>query len=207
MAKIKVTLLVPVYNQEKLVIRALDSIPQRDDIEIIIINDGSTDMTLGVCQRWINEHSNAKIISYEQNRGLGFAKNVGYDNATGEYINELDSDDYLYTNEYNRVIDELDGSDIVYMDLQENSGNVLHFNPTSKIDWGSGCARFIKKDFLGNTRCPEVRYAEDWYLSTELNKKNPTEKYTNIIGYHYNSPREGSLCDEERKRLEKEANK
>lgn len=200
---VKVSIIMPVYNQEELVIRALDSIPKRDDIEIIIINDGSTDNTLKVCQEWVKRNPNARVVSYEENKGLGHAKNVGFDNAVGRYINELDSDDYLYTKEYEKVIDELDGTDIVYMDLQENSGYVLNFNDKTKIDWGSQCARFIRRDFLGDTRCPEIRYAEDWYLSNDLNKKNPTEKYTHIIGYHYNSPREGSLCYEARKELEK----
>lgn len=191
----KVSIIVPVYNQEELVIRALDSIPKRDDIEIIIVNDGSTDNSLIVCQEWVKGKPNARVISYEENKGLGHAKNVGYDNSVGWYVNELDSDDYLYTHQYEKVLNELDGTDIVYMDLEKNSGEVLVFNDTTKIDWGSGCARFIRRDFLGNSRCPEVRFAEDYYLSKELNSRNPTEKFTHIIGYHYNSPREGSLCD------------
>ena len=204
---VKVTLIVPVYNQQELVIRALNSIPKRDDIEVIIIDDGSTDKTLEVCTNWVKncgiEH--IKLISYKENKGLGHAKNVGYDNATGEYINELDSDDYLYPNEYECVINELDGTDIVYMDFRVNEGSTLIFDETSKTKLGSGCARFIKREFLGETRCPEVRYAEDWHLSNELNNKNPTEKYTHIVGYHYNTPRKGSLCYEAYQKMKSEA--
>lgn len=198
---VKLTIIVPVYNQEDLIIRALNSIPQRKDIEILIINDGSTDNTLNLCNKWVEDKENARIISYKENKGLGYAKNIGYDNAKGEYINELDSDDYLYTSEYEKVINELDGTDIVFMNLKQNNGVILDFNTTSKINLGSGCARFIKKEFLGDLRCPEIRFAEDWYLSNEMNKKNPTEKYTHIVGYHYNFPRTGSLCDEAYKEL------
>lgn len=194
MVKIKLSIIVPVYNQQDLIIKALDSIPKREDIEIIIINDGSTDNTLDICEEWLKDNK-AKLITYGDNKGLWYAKNIAYDNASGEYINELDSDDYLYTEEYKKVINQLDGTDIVYMDLKMNDGTILKFNETSKLKWGSGCARFIRRDFLADTRCPEIRYGEDWYLSNELNKKNPTEKYTHIIGYHYNSPREGSMCD------------
>jgi len=203
----KLSIIVPVYNQQDLIIKALDSIPKRNDIEIIIINDGSTDSTLDICKKWMEGKDNIKIISYGENKGLGHAKNVGYDNASGEYINELDSDDYLYTSEYLKVIDKLDGTDIIYMDLKMNDGTILNFNPNSKLKWGSGCARFIRREFLGDERCPEIRYAEDYYLSVQLNKKNPTEKYTNIVGYHYNSPREGSLCDVAYKNLLKGGDK
>ena len=191
----KLTVIVPVYNQEELVLKALETIPKREDIEVIIINDGSIDNTLKICKQWSQTRNNVRIISYEENKGLWYAKNIAYDNANGEYINELDSDDYLYTEEYEKVLKELDGTDIVYMDLKINDGTVLKFDQTSKLKWGSGCARFIRRDFLGDTRCPEIKYAEDWYLSDELNKKSPTEKFTHIIGYHYNSPREGSMCD------------
>ena len=190
------TIIVPVYNQEDLIIRALESIPKRDDIEILIINDGSTDKTLELCENWASLRENVKIISNEENKGLGCAKNIGYENATGIYINQLDSDDFLYTEEYEKAMSELDGTDIVYINLKRNDGSVLFFNEKTSRDLGSGCARFIRREFLGNTRCQDRRWAEDWYLSDELRQKNPTEKYTGIAAYHYNYPRKGSLCDQ-----------
>ena len=165
--KMKVSLIVPVYNQEELVLRALDSIPRRDDIEVIIVNDGSTDRTKENIENYKkhNLNLNIKIINLEENKGLGNAKNVGYDNSTGEYINQLDSDDYLYTEEYNKVIDELDGTDIVYMNLQINDGTIFDVNEETQRGLCSGCARFIRREYLGNDRCPIVQAAEDWYLN------------------------------------------
>ena len=191
----KLTIIVPVYNQEDLILKALESIPKREDIEVIVIDDGSTDKTLAKVMKF-QKHNPINIIHLEENKGLGNAKNVGYNNATGEYINQLDSDDYLYTEEYEKVIDELDGTDIVYMDLQRNDGSVLNFNEESSKEMGSGCARFIRREFLGDLRCQDVRWAEDWFLSHELKEKGATEKYTGIVGYHYNYPRKGSLCDQ-----------
>lgn len=194
----KLTIFIPVYNQEELVIRALDSIPKRDDIEILIIDDCSSDNTLENCKKWQKEHQDldVRIIHNKENIGLGATKNVAYDNALGEYIGELDSDDYLYTTEYNKIIDMLDGSDIVYMNLVKNDGSIFVLTKESQRGLCSGCARFIRKEFLGDTRCKPIRAAEDWYLNEELQIKPHTDKFTGINAYHYNFPREGSLYDQ-----------
>lgn len=193
----KLTIIVPVYNQEKLIVRALDSIPKRDDIEVLIVNDCSTDNTLNVINEWIKNNPNmtARVISHEINKGLGASKNTGYDNAVGEYINQLDSDDYLYTDEYNKIIDMLDGTDMVYMNLKKNDESIFEITEASQRCLCSGCARFIRKEFLGDSRCPEVRAGEDWHLNELLQSKPHTDKFTGIVGYHYNFPREGSLYD------------
>jgi len=192
------TIFIPVYNQEELVLRALDSTPTRDDIEILVIDDCSTDNTLKNVKKYKEEHKekDIRIIHLEENKGLGNAKNVGYENAKGIYVNQLDSDDYLYTDEYNKVIDMLDGTDMVYMDLKKNDGDIFRLTPESQRNLCSGCARFIKKEFLGDSRCPEIRATEDWHLNEELQKKPHTDKFTGIVGYHYNFPREGSLYDQ-----------
>lgn len=194
----KLSIIVPVYNQEDLIIRALDSIPKRDDIEVIIVDDASTDSTLEKCIKWIarSDYFNIKLISLIENEGLGNAKNVGFDNAEGEYINQLDSDDYLITENYEKVIDELDGTDIVYSNIEINSGDIFDINKDNQSQFCSGCARFIRREFLGDTRCPTIRATEDWHLNDKLQKKPHTDKFTGIVSYHYNFPREGSLYDQ-----------
>lgn len=194
----KLTILIPVFNQEELVIRALNSIPIRDDIEILIIDDCSTDKTLENCQKWAEEHKNLdiRIIHNEVNKGLGTTKNIGFDNALGEYIHQLDSDDYLYTDEYNKVINMLDGTDMVYCNLITNDGTIFALTKDSQAGFCAGIARFIKREFLGETRCPDIRATEDWHLNEALQKKPHTDKFTGINAYHYNFPREGSLYDQ-----------
>lgn len=191
------TIIVPVYNQETLIVRALDSIPRRNDIEALIVDDGSTDNTYEVVKKYAETHTdlNIRIIRLEENKGLGNAKNVGYENALGDYINQLDSDDFLYTDKYQEVMDQLDGTDMVYMDLQIDNGDIWRVNEKTKHIWCGGTLRFIKKTFLGESRCPEIRATEDWYLNEELQAKPHTDKFTGIVGYHYTFPREGSLCD------------
>lgn len=191
------TIIVPVWNLESLVTRALDSIPRRDDIEVLIVDDGSSDNTYAVCEKYAQEHTdlNIRIIRLEKNKGLGNAKNIGYDNALGDYVNQLDADDWLYTEAYEKVIDELDGTDVVYMDLRIDSGDVWAVNEGTKHLWCGGTLRFIRREFLGDLRCPEIRAGEDWFLNEALLKKNPSEKFTGVVGYHYSFPRKGSLCD------------
>lgn len=184
----KISVIIPVYNQEKLVSRAIDSIPKRKDIEIIVIDDKSTDNTLKV----LKERKDITLLQNDVNKGVGYTVNKGYDNAHGEYIVLLGSDDYFYTEEFEKIITELDGTDLVYFNLQLNDGYVWHLNEQTKRDY-CGSTKFIRRKFLGNTRNPEIRAREDWYFYNDLLKKNPTEKFTDKTIKHYNFPREGSL--------------
>lgn len=191
------SIIVCVYNQPELVVRALDSIPRRNDIEVVIVDDGSTDETLDVLMDYSETHRdiNIRIITYDENRGLGYAKNTAFDACLGEYIHELDSDDYLYTEVYEQAMFKLNGEDIVYINLVPNDGVVMRLAEETKHGYCAGIARFFKRSFLGNTRCPEIRAGEDWYLNEELLAKPHTEKFTDLNAYHYNFPREGSLFD------------
>lgn len=194
--KYLLSIIVPVWNQEILLDRALRSIPVRDDIEVIIVNDASTDRTLKTAEAYQRMHrDNVRIITNPVNIGLGLTKNVGYDNARGEYIHQLDSDDYLITNQYLRAIKQIDGSDMIYLALRTNSCAVWDVTEDNKMYLCGGTLRFIKRSFLGDHRCPDVRAEEDLALNNELQQIPHTEKYTHIVCYHYNFPRKGSLCD------------
>ena len=93
---VKVSIVVPVYNVERYLARCLDSclIQTFSDIEIICVNDGSTDSSLEILQAYANLDSRVKIIT-KDNGGLSSARNVGIENAVGEYILCVDSDDYI----------------------------------------------------------------------------------------------------------------
>lgn len=191
------TIFIPVYNQETLVLKALDSLPIRDDIEILVLNDGSTDNTYNNIIQYQKEHPEKpfSFISFEINRGLGAMKNYVYKNAKGIYIGELDSDDYVYTDKYNQVLNQLDGNvDIVYMNLLDNKNDIFELKEETKIGLCGGPCKFIKKSLIGETRCPEVKTpGEDYSFNLEIQKKPHKDKFTGIIAYHYNFPRKGSL--------------
>ena len=86
--------IIPVYNCAAFVEKAVTSITaqQRSDAEILLINDGSKDNSLEICQRLAETHSNIKVFS-QRNRGASAARNVGLDNARGEYVWFVDADD------------------------------------------------------------------------------------------------------------------
>lgn len=92
----KVSVLVPVYNVEKYLAQCLDSIINQTlkDIEIICVNDGSTDSSLKILEKYTQKDPRIKIINKE-NGGLPSARNAGLDAATGEYVSFIDSDDYI----------------------------------------------------------------------------------------------------------------
>lgn len=190
----KVSVVIPVYNQESLIERAIRSIPRRDDIEIIVVDDGSTDdtpnklVTIGI---ELND-PNFIVLHNRKNMGVGYTVNRGLDIADGEYIVLLGSDDYFYTDEFLKAMEQLDGTDLVYFDLKINDGTIFKLTEESKRNL-CGSTKFMRKEFVGDTRNPDIRQGEDWYFYHELLKKNPTERFTNLIVKHYNYPRKGSL--------------
>lgn len=196
MYKYKVSVIIPVYNQEELVIKAIESVPTRDDIEILVIDDASTDNTYKNVQDYANEHldKNIIILSNSENKGVAYTVNKGYDNASGEYLVLLGSDDDFYTDKFIEIMQQLDGTDMVYFNLQINNGDIWQLTNDNK-GFCCGSVKFMRKEFVGNTRCLDVPAGEDYYFFVELLNKKPTEKFTDITVKHYNYPRENSLSN------------
>lgn len=91
-----VTVIVPVYNVEKYLYECVDSILSQSyrNLEIILVDDGSTDSSRTICDEYNNKDSRIKVI-HKKNGGLSDARNAGLEAASGEYIAFTDSDDYL----------------------------------------------------------------------------------------------------------------
>lgn len=92
----KVSIIVPVYNAEKYIRRTLDSLLNQtlDDLEIVVINDGSKDSSLDICNEYKDKYENIHIYSKE-NGGLSSARNMGIKMAQSDYLAFVDSDDYI----------------------------------------------------------------------------------------------------------------
>ena len=92
----KISVILSAYNEEKFIRKAIESVINQTlkDIEIIIINDGSTDSTLSIINGYANEDSRIVVVDQE-NIGLGAARNKGMKMANGEYITFLDGDDWF----------------------------------------------------------------------------------------------------------------
>lgn len=92
----KVSIIVPIYNVEKYLDRCIQSLVNQtlNDIEIILVDDGSPDNCPSMCDEYAQKDNRIKVI-HKQNAGLGYARNSGLDIATGEYVAFIDSDDYV----------------------------------------------------------------------------------------------------------------
>ena len=110
MNEIKISVIIPCYNQQDLVTKAIDSIPKRDDIEIIVIDDGSLDYTWDNLLEYRKKHEDILNLIYlynETNKGVAYTVNKGYDVARGEYIVLLGSDDYFYADKFEEIISSI----------------------------------------------------------------------------------------------------
>lgn len=92
-----VTLIVPVFNTEKYIERCITSLRRQtyQNIEILIIDDYSTDGSAKIIENYIFEDKRIRLIHNEKNMGLSFSRNIGIDKASGDYIMFVDSDDFL----------------------------------------------------------------------------------------------------------------
>lgn len=113
----RATIIIPVYNVAPYLAQCLDSAlgQDHDDIEVIAVDDGSTDNSLEVLKDFAARHRNVTVVSME-NRGPSAARNAGLERATGDYVLFLDGDDYLEINTVSLCAKKMDdhGVDIVF---------------------------------------------------------------------------------------------
>ena len=101
----KVSVIIPVYNTERYLRRCLDSVCNQtlSDIEIICINDCSTDNSLDILKEYADKDKRIKIINFKENKGAAVARNTGIDIVNGEYIGFIDSDDFVDSDFYEKL--------------------------------------------------------------------------------------------------------
>ena len=102
---IRVSVIIPVYNAEKTICRCLDSLTCQNspEVEIILINDGSTDKSRIICESYADRFKCIKVIN-QDNRGVSAARNEGLSRALGEYIAFVDSDDYVSADFFQTIL-------------------------------------------------------------------------------------------------------
>ena len=102
----KVSVIIPVYNAEKYLKKCIDSVLSQTlkEIEIILVNDGSTDKSGIICDEYAAKYQNIKVF-HQNNMGASTARNVALNAATGEYIGFVDSDDYISNDMYKQLYD------------------------------------------------------------------------------------------------------
>lgn len=111
-----VSIIVPVYNAEKTIQRCVESLINQSyiDIQVILVDDGSTDSSLALCKEITNKDSRFIVIE-KQNGGVSSARNCGIENSKGKYLMFLDSDDWIDDNMIERYVSLIEdyGSDVV----------------------------------------------------------------------------------------------
>ena len=121
MIKPKLSVIVSVYNTEKYVEKCLDSILNQvyDNIELIIIEDGSKDKSLEILRKY-KKYNNVKLFENGKNKGLSYSRNLGMKKATGDYIGFIDSDDYIEPDYYKNLMTAImkERSDIAICDMK-----------------------------------------------------------------------------------------
>lgn len=201
--KYNVTIGIPVYNDELYIAKSLQSALDQDfqgEIEILIINDCSTDSTLNVIKEVSHAHQqglNVHIINLPQNIGVGAVRNLIIDNAKGDYLYFLDSDDYITSNCISRLYEEAKKSDaeVVYGSIQTvtvegetlNTGQHFLVQPELQLLHEDGLASYAfqnthahLRDYMVNIlfdlrfvikhqlRYPNLRFHEDVIFSADL---------------------------------------
>ena len=103
----KISVLLPVYNAEDTLFRAASSCLNQtfSDLELIIINDGSSDKTSNTCDQLVSEDSRVKIIEFKSNKGVSKAIESGRMDANGELIARMDADDFSYPERFMYQVD------------------------------------------------------------------------------------------------------
>ena len=154
-----VTFIIPAYNRAQLLPRALDSVKEQTyrPIEIIVVDDGSTDNTSGIVEKWKTQNESDIFhlnYLYKVNGGPSSARNVGLKNTNGEYVFFLDSDDYLNKNHAENAVKVLvrDQSDCVIFGFKfTKAGEKLgYYLPPANL---SALESFLLGNLWGYSSC------------------------------------------------------
>lgn len=184
-----VSVIVPVYNVEKYLSQCLDSIIHQTykNLEIILVNDGSTDGSGKICDDYAAKDGRIKVI-HQENGGLSDARNKGLDLMTGQFVTFVDSDDYLENNCIHTLYTyactcKTDISIGKFIEFEENTSQFLfhnHLNNGNKIEFltGDQCLERHHKYFLGI-------FVTAWaklYRTSLFNDSNPCKSIRYPLG-------------------------
>lgn len=209
---IKVSVIIPAYNAEKTLSKAIDSVLAQTltDIEIIVVDDGSADNTRSIIQSY---GSKVKPILKDKNEGLSAARNSALEVAIGKYITYVDADDYIEPDFYERVFNLSNDADLVvsgsFHDALDDNGNVVvstinRINSTTTLMSKEEIAKMAseldskrlfaftwnklyKREFLEkeNIKFQNRVLIEDFAYNCEIWPLIGSLVITDVVGYHY----------------------
>lgn len=204
-----VSLIIPIYNQEKYLAECIESVINQDykNIEIILVNDGSSDSSIDICRKY-QEIDSRITIAEKENGGLSSARNYGLELASGEYISFVDSDDFIsptYVSNLYKAMTSTD-SDISmcgYIKFSKKEDinfiqnvQIEEFSPRDalkKILYQknqtyfsvSVCNKLFRRYIFDNIRFPEGKTYEDVAIITDLIEKSKKVSCIYSCDYYY----------------------
>lgn len=173
-----ISIIVPVYNVEEYLEECLESIRQQTftDIEVILVNDGSTDGSREICERYCEKDIRFRLINQE-NQGQSVARNRGFKESIGQYIMFVDSDDVIDTNVLEVLLPYMKTDvDMVECRLTINKADFNHTKP-SRIAFEG----YSKEAILNCIEFKEVKFC----AFTKLYRREIVEKIPFLEGYIY----------------------
>lgn len=220
---VKISVIVPAYNVQDYIVECLESIltQQAPNVEIVCVDDCSTDNTYAILQKYAAEHKSVKVFRNETNGGLAKTRNVGIEKATGEYLLFVDSDDTLqgqtiselvqYARKYDADIIMFDANCVFEAGVEYDEDLVRYYHRQESYRYSTGCdilSRMIMNRDLCDSAClmmikvswlrgtnilfEEGRIYEDCMFVTDCLLKNATVYHTNKQYYNYRV-RQGSI--------------
>ena len=203
----KISIIVPIYNVEKYLKRSLDSLVNQtlEDIEIILVDDGSTDSSPQICDDYVKAYDFISVI-HKENGGVSSARNKGIEAAEGDYIGFIDGDDLIESEMYKTLVDllEEENADIAHcgyqmvfpdrVDYYHNTGKKkIQTTEEGLKDLLSGemiepglVNKLYKKELIKNCRLDEtVKINEDLLMNYQLFKLSQKSVYYDITPYSY----------------------
>jgi glycosyltransferase involved in cell wall biosynthesis len=166
----KLSVILPVYNVEKYIAEALDSVLAQTaikDMEIILVDDRGSDKSWEIAQKYISKNSCIKAVRHEKNMGLSSARNTGLAAATGEFVGFMDTDDYISADYFEKLLAAAKKhcADMVCSSIMKVSEDG---KPLELMGCGSGA----EKDTAGKIRRLHVGSVWDKIFRRELLIKN-----------------------------------
>jgi len=207
----KISVIVPVYNAENYIDVALQSVCGQtySDLEIILVDDGSTDNSLSLCREWEKKDERI-IVCHQENAGASAARNKGLELATGKYVMFMDGDDWIEKNMLQVLYEEAERhqANVACCTLQEDdevadekTRNSVNKKASYEADyfgnktdsglalltvWGPVC-KLYRRDVIGDCRFEDYKVAEDLLFNATVicSEKFHTAVLVEYPFYHY----------------------
>ncbi len=177
-----ISIIVPIYNVEKYLAKCIDSIISQtyNNLEIILVDDGSTDTSPKICDDYQKKDNRIKVI-HKKNGGVSSARNLGLINSTGEYIGFIDPDDYIEPNMYECLLNTLksENTQISMCGYNEIKNNKI--DKTIIYSQKTISSEKLLKDIF-DTTCMGVVWNKLFKRSLFINKETKNYFYENL---HY----------------------